>query len=160
MSMIRHRRTELATKTVTATMARRLIPQPVLSFRIHPDDTHRYFLVEIYRTERQLAKMRSLHFPEKKLEVVWAFTDIQVAYGNRLGVICLSLRAATDRIIAHECLHAAMHWAALKRLPGCMIWGHRNHERLALALDELVSGFWEQFTGAGYERKECWGWTR
>ena len=130
------------------------IPDPVLQFKIWPEDHKPFFYtVKIFKTRWQMRRYLKFLRPRRKVSDIYAFT------ANLEREIVFCLWTMTDNCIAHEVYHAVAWWATGRRFirGQCMEWNSPVHERVAEAYGYMVSQIWRRFTEAGFDRVECWG---
>ena len=134
------------------------IPEPVLAFKVWPEEEHRkfFFTVKIFKTRGQMRRYLAFLRPDLDHDDDWAFTD------HRSLEMVFCLWAMGDGTVAHECFHAAAWWAnrQFRSLQRCLLWEDPQHERTAEVCCELVGQIWERFCKAGFPRKECHGWPK
>ena len=134
------------------------IPEPVLEFQVWPEKKIRSqrWTVRIFKTRGQMRRYLKFIRPEREFSKTYAFTD-QL---SMTMVFCLW--TMTDNCVAHECHHAIVWWASqtFRRAENCLLWDSPEHERAAEAHGDMVSQIWDQFTAAGLNRTECWGFEK
>jgi hypothetical protein len=130
------------------------IPEPVLQFKICPEDRKPFFwTVKIFRTRGKMRRYLDFTRPDRNHATDYAFTD-QTALEL---VFCLY--TMTDACVSHECWHATAWWInrQFRCIADCLLWDNPKHERAAEACSSMVSQIWRRFTEGGFERDQCWG---
>ncbi len=131
------------------------IPEPVLEFEISPEPWRKKpfrWTVKIFSTRGQMRRYLKFSRPDRKHDDDYAFTD------QKAMEIAFCLWTCSDNCVAHELFHSVVWWISrtFHNHGSFGEWDHRNHERAAEAMGNMVSQFWEKFSKKS-PRSACWG---